>query len=494
MHIFDLPLEMFRAILAQTLPTRHKSHITQMQLVNSETSPPVVNLNGLLTQLEEIFAREVLGVLFTTRKWRLLQTWEPSAYSYLCYRALAPDAHVYYPVRTVRQTTDWIVAQLSAEDCRKEICRSLSCSAVSQRPRRHGRELLGDTLHDSSIERSALSDRKNGLDQDSNALVHRFSAAACIGDLALVQTLLDKGVDVNGRSDVFDTALVNAARWGHLPVVNLLLANGADLHRDVIHEVGRKIEDEFDEGIDFVSWFVRSPEQCHALEAAAIGGHEDIISLLLEPRLNLARSSCTFFHALIGAAGGGSIKALRMLLDTADFDAVDTRWKEQVLAQSLKKASIAGHLECMGLLIDAGASLDYNFEAEGQNPPLFFAAKAGQNKAIELLLERGADINLSRLARDHPLSAAAGSGYPRTVSLLLDRGAGFNSNGDHIALLLYRCRVQACALKVVLERGYHKQNPASATRGLEVAKREKRWDLVAIFRQHGVTVRKKTSG
>ncbi|KAL2847791.1 ankyrin repeat-containing domain protein [Aspergillus pseudoustus] len=325
MRIFDLQLEMFHAILAQTLPTYHSSHITQMQLVN--------------------------------------------IYGYLCYRSLAPDAHVYYPIRTVRQATDWIVSQLSAEDHRKEICRALFCSALSRRPQTSGWRLLSDSLYGVSIARIAVSDQKTGLSQESDALVHRFSAAACIGDLALVQSLLDEGADVDGKSGVFDTALVNAARWGHLPVVQLLLENGADLQRDVIHGVGGKTSDDLDADIDFVSWFIWTLEECHTLEAAAIGGHEDILSLLLEPRLNLSRSSCTFFHALIGAAEGGSINVLRMLMDSANFDAIGTILKKMVLDSAMKRATSAGHLECMELLIDAGAPLSYNGTAEGDHAP-----------------------------------------------------------------------------------------------------------------------------
>ncbi|CEN60229.1 hypothetical protein ASPCAL02670 [Aspergillus calidoustus] len=476
MHIFDLPLEIFHMILERTLPPHHGSHITQMQLVN------------------KIFAREVLIVVFITRKWGRPRTWEPPASSYLCYRAMADDAHVYYTIRTVRQSVDWIVAQLSAEDRRGEICRALSRSAATRQPRPS--PLFWSTLW--ATDRDGLdasySERKTGHDQPSNAPTHRLSAAACVGDPALVQSLLEEGVDVNAQSDVFDSALVNAARWGHLLLVRLLIANGADVHKDVLHDVGgyQVSREEIDGGFsedekDFVGWFIRAPAVCHPLQAAALGGHEDIINLLLEPHLNLSRSSCTFFHSIISAATGGSANVLRVLMASADFAAIGPRFKRLVLDQALKKAAGGGHLDCMALLIDAGTPLGYNGDLEGQNPPLFYAAKKGQNKAIELLLDRGANVNLSRLAWDHPLTAAATAGYPRALSLLLDRGAVFNSNGDCLGANLVKRRVQACALKVILERGYHKSNRDSVLRCLQSAKKKKRWDLVALFRDYGVT-------
>ena len=52
--------------------------------------------------------------------------------------------------------------------------------------------------------------------------------AARKGDVATVQTLLDKGADVNAKFRYGTTALFKAAERGHTEVVKLLLARGAD--------------------------------------------------------------------------------------------------------------------------------------------------------------------------------------------------------------------------------------------------------------------------
>jgi ankyrin repeat protein len=52
--------------------------------------------------------------------------------------------------------------------------------------------------------------------------------AARKGDVAAVQTLLDKGADVNAKFRYGTTALFKAAERGHIEVVKLLLARGAD--------------------------------------------------------------------------------------------------------------------------------------------------------------------------------------------------------------------------------------------------------------------------
>lgn len=56
-----------------------------------------------------------------------------------------------------------------------------------------------------------------------------FVQAAERGELALVKSMLEKGVDVNARNKYGQTALILAAARGHFDVVKLLLEKGADL-------------------------------------------------------------------------------------------------------------------------------------------------------------------------------------------------------------------------------------------------------------------------
>jgi hypothetical protein len=52
--------------------------------------------------------------------------------------------------------------------------------------------------------------------------------AVCNGDIAAVQTLLDKGANPNGVDEDGDTPLSEAVRWGHRNIVQLLISEGAD--------------------------------------------------------------------------------------------------------------------------------------------------------------------------------------------------------------------------------------------------------------------------
>ena len=53
------------------------------------------------------------------------------------------------------------------------------------------------------------------------------------GDLAGVQVLLDKGANVNAKDDEGFTPLHQAAEWGHIEIVELLIASGAYVNAQI---------------------------------------------------------------------------------------------------------------------------------------------------------------------------------------------------------------------------------------------------------------------
>lgn len=63
-------------------------------------------------------------------------------------------------------------------------------------------------------------------------------------------------------------------------------------------------------------------------------------------------------------------------------------------------------------------------------PPLYYAARAGLIKPVELLLIRGADINAYGRRYHNALRAASIAGHQKVVQLLLEEGADFNIQGD----------------------------------------------------------------
>ncbi|KAL2829259.1 ankyrin repeat-containing domain protein [Aspergillus cavernicola] len=227
-----------------------------------------------------------------------------------------------------------------------------------------------------------------GDKQSSDAPEHWLSAAAYIGDFALVQLIVEQCVNVDGESDIFGTPLVNAAYGGHLTLVRFLLGKGADVNSGALQLT--EIESREAERYmgRFIEKFLFLPGyRCPwiALGAAAVAGHEEIVKLLLEPDLKLSRSSHSFFHVITDAAEGGNLNVLRRIITCADLDALPQRVTRRALNNALKASACKDHLDSMRFLLDAGTPVDLSLYTVNDHSALWYAACNGQIAAIELL-------------------------------------------------------------------------------------------------------------
>jgi ankyrin repeat protein len=145
-----------------------------------------------------------------------------------------------------------------------------------------------------------------------------FFAAARKGDAAAVKAFLDKGTDVNARTQYGATALSYASDKGHVEVVKLLLERGAD----------PDVKDTF-YGATPMSW-------------AAPKGHVEIVRLLIEKG---AKDKGT---ALSLGVDKGSVPLVKLVLEKGGV-------APETLTKALDKAETAKHSEIVDLLQKAGA-------------------------------------------------------------------------------------------------------------------------------------------
>jgi ankyrin repeat protein len=235
----------------------------------------------------------------------------------------------------------------------------------------------------------------------------KFLDAAERGDSETVNALLAGGVDVNTpdrRSLPKNrTALMHAAKGGHLDIVETLLTAGARV-------------DEKDKGIGRAV-----PGGNTALLIALENKHVHIAQKLLKAGAdpNVTSHGLT---VLGQAAYLGDINLIRQLLKTG----VDPNLSLSKKAEfPLVTALFAGRIEVVRALLSGGA--DPNLPRTRGRPPLEIAITEGLAEAVQLLLHRGADPDRLSPGGLTPLMMAAHYGQKPIVKILLQRDVAVNT-------------------------------------------------------------------
>lgn len=125
------------------------------------------------------------------------------------------------------------------------------------------------------------------------------------------------------------------------------------------------------------------------------------------------------------------------------------------LDSQLVLAARKGDVEKVFELIKAGAQVNGREASDTGETPILAAATAGRLRVVEILIERGANVNLASKAGATPLRTAAYAGYSDVVRLLLRAGAKPNAkDGMGWTPLLHASRNgHADVVKLLLEAG-----------------------------------------
>ena len=101
-------------------------------------------------------------------------------------------------------------------------------------------------------------------------------------------------------------------------------------------------------------------------------------------------------------------------------------WNKEGVITPLHCAASVGNIQCLKLLLDAGAILDAGLTTTGfGKTPLYYAVLSNSINCVEELLKRNASINTSQVYTETPLHVAAAMGFASCLKLLLDHGADF---------------------------------------------------------------------
>src|SRR5215510_2292300 len=251
----------------------------------------------------------------------------------------------------------------------------------------------------SEVERqiAASPELIRGKDGAGSTALHH---AAGYGPLDNLQSLIDKGADVNAKNRRGSTPL----HWAihDEAKVRLLLAKGANVN-------ARQAQG-------------RTPLYL----AAMLGNGVPTLRLLLSKGADPNLAAVNGQTPLMMAARG-DVEAAQLLIEKG----ADVNAKDGAGETALMSACTGGNARAVQLLIERGA--DVKVTSKRNETALGFAATSGVQASVELLLAKGADVNVRNFRGYSPLMFAASSdALPAgIIKLLLDKGADASFTGDY---------------------------------------------------------------
>lgn len=264
--------------------------------------------------------------------------------------------------------------------------------------------------------------------------VEDFIDAAMFGKVEAVKAAIEKEIDINAIGSNGQTALMYAANYVRIPVVQALIDAGADL--DILSE-----EDGLGEGktalmhvaesffatgkrAEVVKLLVEAGANINlkgkdgrtALMLAAMAGYADSIQALIEAGADLDAKDDNGNTAMMLAEGGRHPKIVRLLKQTGASE-------EGMNEIALIRAAYDGNVEQVRALIQAGADVNHRMNSTA----LCNAASRGHDEIVRMLIEAGADVN-KRASEGYfnPLLYAAYAGHLEIVRALIGAGADVN--------------------------------------------------------------------
>jgi ankyrin repeat protein len=267
--------------------------------------------------------------------------------------------------------------------------------------------------------------------RQQNRPVEKFVEMATEGNIDEVKRAIEVGIEIDELGSKGQTALMVAAYYGHQAIVKMLLAAGADpnLLSDDQHGA--------DAGMTALmfavgSFFASNRQQ---IAKTLIAGGADV------NQRGIGGKTAIFCAAL---AGSGYLDCVETLITAgADLDLHNDRGHTV-----LTSVAAAENYAMLNLLMQAGASTEglgsiQLIQAAGvgnldrvksllagkvnldldRGAALGNAAAAGHTQIVALLIQAGANVNLTDKLGFSPIASAAYSGYGEIVNLLIAAGA-----------------------------------------------------------------------
>ena len=297
---------------------------------------------------------------------------------------------------------------------------------------------------------------KNGADVQAKDCYNETPMhwAAKGGNAETAKLLIEQGakIDVKATPTMLNrgyTPLHKAMRKGHIEIAKLLIENGADaiatdeydqtsLHIAAIEGHAEAVKLLIEHGVDVA---VKDEDGRTPLHFAAVNGYAKVVELLIEQGADVMAMDKYAVTPLHWAARCGKTEAVKAILSfaseeqklglltvTNNNNLTLLHWaakngKTEVVSAILNTVSEEQKVNLLSAQVSKGR---YENDA-----PLQIAVKNGNIDVAKLLIEQGADFNVT-LGYDGPLFGyAVEKNYVGIVEMLLKQGADFNVEDNH---------------------------------------------------------------
>ncbi|KAK8093588.1 hypothetical protein PG997_000273 [Apiospora hydei] len=354
-------------------------------------------------------------------------------------------------VARVNQALDGLLGDDEGEELRIRRHESIAQAVLPLKEVRAD-EVFGSPDSHDMVDQLLVKCSRYGDTPLDHVLVERqnlLSGAVVTGNLPLLKLLLhphpnvrlpargclpSRWAGVNGVTPYFPNLLPLAAAWGHLELVRHLLSCGARI--DFESKIWRTrlapasqadwpASDWYEERDHFMIMYLLSKygPSTSPICAAVRHGHGHVVRLLLRPEHRLPLTSIEYLSAMLAGAEAGRLNLIETLLELigkrlSDFPGLES----ELLWAAVRR----GHQHIVERLLDCGADVDALPNSSRQYyGALPIAASRGNMAMVRLLLARGAAVNIDGPDRPGhlPIQAAARSGQEEAVQLLLEHGA-----------------------------------------------------------------------
>jgi len=308
--------------------------------------------------------------------------------------------------------------------------------------------------------------------------VGALELAAFAGHAEVTELLLNAGADVNAADADQQTPLAAAAQTGNRPVVELLLAKGADINR-------------------------MDKSGITPLLAALVAKRTDVVRVILQHHPKVDQTDLRGRTCLFLAVALELPEMVKLLLANAASTAVSASFElgpAGVMEMTPTHVAVAkNNQEILDLLL--GAKANVNATDKDGAPPLHYAVAFGRTAIARDLLEHGAQIETRARAlpsaRSSPgdttaLELAIILNSPAMVELLVEKGANVDSRGPSRTSPLQYCgsSTDLRILQSILQRKpdlEFRPDPGAKT-PLQRAVLERNVSMAKLFAEAGANV------